>query len=394
MGSVKKMNGVVIWTLALALLGGMAGGCAHKTPAQKAQEARLKEEKKRAKEQQKQAEARAKDEQKLAQARAQEQKKRAAEQQTRVAEQRRRDAEQQKRGVDQQNRDAEANRLAEAQAERNRRAADVRAGEERRAAEMKAVEQRRAEARASEGRRMAQSRADEQQRSANESKLNQDREIVAMRADQDRKSVDTRTREEKKQAEARMKEERKLADARAKEEKKAAEARKKEEARAAALARKRDREREKQFLTDEEEMHTIDAFTQAQAAAGAKADGMLFDSHFEGTQLNTAGQAKVNLMLQNRTDASEKANVYLALPENDANLAARRTSLDQYLQSTGLNTNVQVKSGENPAMRAPASRGLLTYTKTDSDHQGTGDSSGYTSPGMGSPRQGSSPETK
>src|SRR5437870_654204 len=124
MGSENKMNGIVTWTLALALVGGMASGCAHKTLAQKAQDARLKEEKQRGKDQQKLAEAHAKQEQRLAQVRADEQKKlaaeqqrRNAEQQKRVAEQNKRDAEQQKRLADQQMRDAESKRMADAQAE-------------------------------------------------------------------------------------------------------------------------------------------------------------------------------------------------------------------------------------------------------------------------------------
>jgi hypothetical protein len=55
------------------------------------------------------------------------------------------------------------------------------------------------------------------------------------------------------------------------------------------------------FFPPESEQRQVDRFVEVQAAEGAKDDAMLFASHFDGNELNTAGQVKLNLMLRNQS---------------------------------------------------------------------------------------------
>jgi hypothetical protein len=269
-----------------------------------------------------------------------------------------------------------------AQKNTTRRNDEARIRNEQRAQNEKMLSQARQQEgkRALEERRTAEARAkEESQRAANERKLadargKEQQRAAARQAEMDRRAADARAREE-----------RKLADARAKDEAKRAEERAKQQAKADSEARKRQKEKDKQFMPDEADMHTMDAFAQAVTASGARDDGMLFDNHFDGSQLNSAGQTKLTLMMQNRPNAQDTATIYLSLPEKDKYASARRTAVEQYLQQSGIGTNFQIKEGDNPDMRTPSSRGLMTYIKTDSDHQGaagTGTSSDTNAPGV------------
>src|SRR5687768_13454112 len=56
------------------------------------------------------------------------------------------------------------------------------------------------------------------------------------------------------------------------------------------------------FKPDGEER--VSAFTDVQAANGARNDAMLYAHHFDGGQLNSLGRAKVLLILDDPTTAS------------------------------------------------------------------------------------------
>jgi hypothetical protein len=159
-------------------------------------------------------------------------------------------------------------------------------------------------------------------------------------------------------------------------EKKEAEMLRREQARADAEAAKREQEREKNFMPDERDMHTVDEFVMASAAAGAREDAMLFESHFDGERLNSAGKAKLFLMLENRAEAP--IDIYVDLPANDPLANQRMHAVKDYLAKTGLGgSGVQVKEGDNPAVRTAAARGLLDYHKTDTGLEVSGEQGGY-----------------
>ncbi len=108
-------------------------------------------------------------------------------------------------------------------------------------------------------------------------------------------------------------------------------------------------------MPDEQDMHTVDEFVMASAASGAREDAMLFESHFDGEHLNSAGKGKLFLMLENRAEAP--VDVYLDLPVNDPLAKARMQSVKEYLKKTGLGgSGVQVKEGDNPNVRTAAAQ--------------------------------------
>src|SRR5262245_48215294 len=62
-------------------------------------------------------------------------------------------------------------------------------------------------------------------------------------------------------------------------------------------------------------------FAEAQAAAGAREDGMLYERHFDGDQLNSLGRAKLELMAE-RDDATSPLVVHMAT--KDEKLTTKR----------------------------------------------------------------------
>jgi hypothetical protein len=126
------------------------------------------------------------------------------------------------------------------------------------------------------------------------------------------------------------------------------------------------------FFPSESEQRSVDRFIEVQAAEGAKDDAMLFASHFDGNELNTAGQVKLNLMLRNQTSRQPMV-VYLNLPQGDTLVSARRTAVEQHIKDSGVAiASLEVKEGDNPAMLTNANTNLRNLPKTDSDYQGSG----------------------
>src|SRR4030095_6404991 len=104
------------------------------------------------------------------------------------------------------------------------------------------------------------------------------------------------------------------------------------------------------FFPTEHEQRPVDRFIEVQAAEGAKEDAMLFSSHFDGNELNTSGQVKLNLMLRNQSSRQPMV-VYLNLPQGDPLVSARRSAVEQHIKDSGVAiTSLEVKEGDNPAM--------------------------------------------
>lgn len=114
----------------------------------------------------------------------------------------------------------------------------------------------------------------------------------------------------------------------------------------------------------------VGQFAQAQAAAGAHADGMLYAQHFNAAgQLNSLGQVKLDLLLKG-TPVSDAVTVYLDLPKstNPATLTACQTAVTTYLQTAGVpQAQIEVVMGPNPTNTATAAANLPTFYKPAGD---------------------------
>lgn len=123
----------------------------------------------------------------------------------------------------------------------------------------------------------------------------------------------------------------------------------------------------------------------AQAASGARADGMLYAAHFTGPALNSLGAAKLDRMLGD-DDPCQPLTVYLNLPEKDTQAAARKSATVAYLRDRGLtNDQVRIVAGENLDTLHPAAPMLKRMDKTES--------SAASPDGMSAPTQAPTDET-
>src|SRR5687767_479785 len=84
----------------------------------------------------------------------------------------------------------------------------------------------------------------------------------------------------------------------------------------------------------EHEMRDMDRMLAMQAAAGARADGMLYAHHFSGSELNSLGRSKLHLMSADKP-ATAPLVVYLNT-SNDPSSEARQSAISKYLQGHGL----------------------------------------------------------
>ena len=101
-----------------------------------------------------------------------------------------------------------------------------------------------------------------------------------------------------------------------------------------------------------------------QAARGARVDATLYGMHFDGTELNSLGQAKLGLMLEDGNAASP-ITVYVSVAADDAD--ARRAAVERYLTDAGLEQGrFKTIAGVNPHNTHPASESITRLKKTES----------------------------
>ena len=126
------------------------------------------------------------------------------------------------------------------------------------------------------------------------------------------------------------------------------------------------------FDEDSAEARKSTQFADAQAASGARAEGMLYDLHFDGPRLNSLGEKKLSLMLED-DDGIDPMVVYLDLNEKDARAPHRRDAIAVFLRDKGLRDDqVMVVYGDNPAARTPAARHIVRQPRTESGENITG----------------------
>lgn len=129
------------------------------------------------------------------------------------------------------------------------------------------------------------------------------------------------------------------------------------------------------FFPPREAMPSSKTMMQKQFAIGAAEDGMLFDVHFDGTELNSLGTQKLSAMVAAKPQHAP-LKVYLNLPKDGQDNAARQTNVEEVLKADGLDTTMYALAiGSNPGAMRPADAGVRALALQRS-HQGDATASG------------------
>jgi len=117
-----------------------------------------------------------------------------------------------------------------------------------------------------------------------------------------------------------------------------------------------------QFI-DKNEVTSIGKFNQAQSAVGAKEDAMLYDQNFHGSELNSLGEGKLDLIVKGTT-AGDPVYVYLNMPHDQ--VAARQAAVTAYLKTEGVaDTSIIVAEGPNTNPSTPTAYNIGAVYKGD-----------------------------
>jgi hypothetical protein len=100
------------------------------------------------------------------------------------------------------------------------------------------------------------------------------------------------------------------------------------------------------FTAGDDDARSVDRFVTTQTANAARTDATLRPYHFEGAELNSLGQQKLDMMtVAERGDSPLK--VYLDLPP-DADQGTRRQAVLVYLKDRGLKDDqIAIEAGAN-----------------------------------------------
>jgi len=98
------------------------------------------------------------------------------------------------------------------------------------------------------------------------------------------------------------------------------------------------------FTRDDDDARSVNRFATAQTANAARTDATLRPYHFQGPELNSLGQQKLDLMTKAERGDSP---VYLDLPQ-DADQGTRREAVLVYLKDRGLKDDqIAIQAGPN-----------------------------------------------
>jgi hypothetical protein len=107
----------------------------------------------------------------------------------------------------------------------------------------------------------------------------------------------------------------------------------------------------------------VGKLSQAQSSAGAKDDAMLYDQNFHGSELNSLGQGKLDLIAKG-TPVGDPVKVYLDMPHDQ--VALRQAAVTSYLKSDGVDENkIIVVDGPNPNPSTPTAYNIGGVYKAD-----------------------------
>jgi hypothetical protein len=142
------------------------------------------------------------------------------------------------------------------------------------------------------------------------------------------------------------------------------------------------------FIRDERLVRSVDRFAQGTAAAGAREDAMLNDSHFDGGELNALGRSKVALIARSAEGSKQPVAIYVGGVDEAAS-QPRIAAVQSYLQaSPHADLKLELKPGFSDTPLTPASSGIAGLAKMDK--QNASSSSGANGAGTGSGSSGGS----
>jgi len=135
------------------------------------------------------------------------------------------------------------------------------------------------------------------------------------------------------------------------------------------------------FEPEESPTRSVHTTAAAQTAVGAASDATLGTAHFDGAQINTLGQHKLDLMLDGQP-VGEALVVYLDLPA-DAPAQKSRQSVADYLKGRGVaESQIRFQDGPNPRATGMATSSIAGLGAM-SGSQAAGQSQGYSQPPAG-----------
>jgi hypothetical protein len=106
--------------------------------------------------------------------------------------------------------------------------------------------------------------------------------------------------------------------------------------------------------------------TYHQATSAARADATLYDMHFHGGRLNSLGEDKVALMLDDDND-SRPLVIYIAANGADADFVAREESIRAFATAQGASSDeLKFERGANPGSRTITAPQLQNFNRTES----------------------------
>ncbi|HEX2972528.1 MAG TPA: hypothetical protein VHP11_09345, partial [Tepidisphaeraceae bacterium] len=127
---------------------------------------------------------------------------------------------------------------------------------------------------------------------------------------------------------------------------------------------------EGEIFLPEGQVRDVDRMAAAQAAAGARADAMLYPRHFDGGELNSLGQSKLHLMVADKP-ANQPLVVYLNWPADNPLATDRRGAVEKYLRDAGLvEEQIELKDGSNPEAVGSTEAALTRLPKAESGSGG------------------------
>jgi hypothetical protein len=136
--------------------------------------------------------------------------------------------------------------------------------------------------------------------------------------------------------------------------------------------RHQDKPASDKFFIPDGHPRAVNEFIDQMAASGATEDATLNSGDFTGHGLNTAGRAKLDLMMKHH-GSDRPMVVYLNLAPKDPAASPRRDSVKHHVDNSGMHiASLELKDGANPATLHPAAPALAQLRKTDSDNRSSG----------------------
>jgi len=112
-------------------------------------------------------------------------------------------------------------------------------------------------------------------------------------------------------------------------------------------------------FVSQDEMGDIQRMSHAQQASGARADGTLRAFNFDKGTLNSSGEQKLGLMIDD-DDTNNPITVYVDVPQDDM-AAARSEAISKYCKDRSISgEQLKIVQGPNPASYHPAAPGVAT----------------------------------